>query len=250
MRVGLIGPGYWGRKILKGLADRPDIDNIVVVGRHDDLANILDNPDIQNVFIATPVPTHYDLCRSMLEAGKHVMCEKTLAPSAFATETLIQVAKAMDCRLFVDYVYALNPSLAQAREQIDGSDLVIRFLQQGVFREESVLSILGSHALAVTAVVADLKCARLFRREGFSTEDKHTGSLWYRLHSGQLLRIDLSLNNAEKIRTLTAANGHCWSLQYTGGIDEMIRRFLAGQENTDMVSAVARCMEQASTWQV
>lgn len=55
--------------------------------------------EIDAVYIATPHETHIDYCRKMLEAGKHILCEKPLSFSKNATEELFQSAKEKGCVL-------------------------------------------------------------------------------------------------------------------------------------------------------
>ena len=53
-------------------------------GRPQDLDEVLDDPELDGVLLATPVFTHYELARRCLEAGKHTFVEKPLAPSSDA----------------------------------------------------------------------------------------------------------------------------------------------------------------------
>ena len=53
---------------------------------------VLADPGVAAVAIATPAATHFDLVRSALEAGKHVMVEKPLTPSAAEAEKLAALA--------------------------------------------------------------------------------------------------------------------------------------------------------------
>ena len=47
-----------------------------------DFGEMLGDETLDAVVIATPVPTHYDLAKRALEAGKHVFCEKPVAVDA------------------------------------------------------------------------------------------------------------------------------------------------------------------------
>ena len=50
----------------------------------DDAAALIADPEVDAVAIATPIFTHYELAKRALEAGKHVLVEKPLAPSVAA----------------------------------------------------------------------------------------------------------------------------------------------------------------------
>ncbi|MDI6813626.1 MAG: oxidoreductase [Desulfitobacteriaceae bacterium] len=54
---------------------------------------VLADPDIQLVVVATPNPTHYELARQLIEAGKHVVVDKPFTPSAQEAASLIGLAQ-------------------------------------------------------------------------------------------------------------------------------------------------------------
>lgn len=58
-----------------------------------DSADIINNPDIDLVVIATPIPFHFDLAKQALQAGKHVVVEKPITMSVSETDQLIALAK-------------------------------------------------------------------------------------------------------------------------------------------------------------
>ncbi|KAG9019413.1 hypothetical protein FRB90_002565 [Tulasnella sp. 427] len=65
-------------------------DQIKVVTTIED---ILNDPEVQCVVVGTPNSTHYAYAKSILQAGKHVIIEKPLTPSAAEADELIQLAK-------------------------------------------------------------------------------------------------------------------------------------------------------------
>ena len=50
---------------------------------------MLADPELDAVVVATPVPTHAELARRALEAGKHVFVEKPLAQSVADAEAVV-----------------------------------------------------------------------------------------------------------------------------------------------------------------
>ena len=88
--VGLVGLGYWGPNLARNfdilselawVCDVSDEQRAVFSSRYPrarttaDFAELLADPDLEAVVIATPVPTHYALAKQALEAGKHVLVE-------------------------------------------------------------------------------------------------------------------------------------------------------------------------------
>lgn len=61
------------------------------------LSDLLKNPGVDIVYIATPHPLHFDQAKMALEAGKHVLCEKPLVLTARQGEELQKIARANHC---------------------------------------------------------------------------------------------------------------------------------------------------------
>lgn len=84
MKAALIGYGYWGKIIEKYICDStyfdlaavcsPELDNNGIYTK--DLEKLMYDPQLEAVFICTPVSTHFDICKKFLESGKHIFCEK------------------------------------------------------------------------------------------------------------------------------------------------------------------------------
>ncbi len=54
---------------------------------------LVQDPDVDVVYIATPHAQHYDIAKAALENGKHVLCEKALTITAAETRALIALAR-------------------------------------------------------------------------------------------------------------------------------------------------------------
>ena len=98
VRVAVVGLGYWGPQLVRNLYESPDAELAVIcdarpealaqiarrypgVRQTTDFAQVLADPRIEAVVLATPISTHYPLARAALEAGKHTFVEKPLAGS-------------------------------------------------------------------------------------------------------------------------------------------------------------------------
>ena len=95
LRVGVAGLGYWGPNLARNFAAIPGCELAWCcdaspearerIGRQfpstrltDDLGELLADPELDAIVLATPVPTHADLAVRVLEAGKHCFVEKPL----------------------------------------------------------------------------------------------------------------------------------------------------------------------------
>jgi predicted dehydrogenase len=101
------------------------------------MGDILSNPAIDAVAIATPVHTHYDLALAALKAGKHVFVEKPLAPTADQVRRLIDEADKRHLTLMVDHTFLYTPAVQKIRELLAEGAL------GDIFYYDSIRSSLG-----------------------------------------------------------------------------------------------------------
>jgi predicted dehydrogenase len=128
VRIGIIGAGYWGSNLVRTFNDTEGAQIVAVADRKqgrlgfvskryphirvvDDMDIVLNDPTIDAVVIATPVPTHYEYARKVLEAGKHVMVEKPLAYTQADAESLRDLAASLGRVLTVGHVYQFSPAV-------------------------------------------------------------------------------------------------------------------------------------------
>jgi predicted dehydrogenase len=138
--VAVVGLGYWGPNLLRVLVERSDVrvrwicdSELAPLERYGrrypavlatrDIEEILGDPDLDGVLLATPVFTHYELARRCLEAGKHTFVEKPLAPSTFQAGELIGFAENHDLALMCGHTFLYSPSVRAVRALIEAGDL-------------------------------------------------------------------------------------------------------------------------------
>lgn len=122
IRVGVIGCGYWGPKLVRNFSDVPDARVTaacdVDASRLADISRrypwvrtttrpdeLIVAPDVDAVVVATPVSTHYELAQRALSAGKHVLVEKPVATSGDLAERLVEEAARRRLVLLVDHTF-------------------------------------------------------------------------------------------------------------------------------------------------
>ena len=142
MTIGLaiVGAGYWGPNLVRTALGTPtvrldwlcdlDLERAkAVLGPYatvrptDSYDAVLSDPDVAAVAIATPAATHFDLVRSALEAGKHVLVEKPLTPSVAEAEKLVSLADSCGLVLMCDHTYCYTPAVQRIRELIRGGSI-------------------------------------------------------------------------------------------------------------------------------
>jgi predicted dehydrogenase len=136
-----IGLGHWGPNLFRNFVNHPEVDVLYACDRDEsklakvrmpglpqiqtttDASVIFDDPRVQAVVVATPVSTHYALCKQALEAGKHALVEKPLASSVAECEELVALADAKDLKLMVGHVFVYNRGIRYIKELIDSGEL-------------------------------------------------------------------------------------------------------------------------------
>jgi len=83
--------------------------------------HLLADPDIQAVNICTPTPTHGELIKDAIAAGKHVFCEKPLCESSEEARDLRARVAAAEVTVMVGYIYRFVPALERAKEFLGNS---------------------------------------------------------------------------------------------------------------------------------
>jgi len=76
---------------------------------YDNLERIADDPDIDIVYVVTPPGTHKDFTIRAAKAGKHVICEKPMAPTVKECEEMIAACKAAGRKLSIGYRLEFEP---------------------------------------------------------------------------------------------------------------------------------------------
>ncbi len=86
-------------------------------------ADVLADPTVDAVVIATPVSSHHPLAVAAIEAGKHVFVEKPLAASAEQAEELIAMAGERELVLMPGHTFLYSPPVNMIRDLIKRGDL-------------------------------------------------------------------------------------------------------------------------------
>jgi predicted dehydrogenase len=163
VRVGIIGLGYWGPNLLRVLAD--DMDVLVrwmcdrdeerirrfarrypAIQATTEAEQLLADPEVEAVFIATPVFTHFTLAAASLRAGKHTFVEKPLAPSTALADELIALAHERQLVLMCGHTFVYSPPVRAVKKMLES-----RLLGHIYFASSSRVN-LGLHQRDVSVV--------------------------------------------------------------------------------------------------
>ncbi len=204
LSIGLIGTGFMGKAHVFGFTSAPrvfelpyDLDLHTVADVTSEAAErarvtlgfahatsdwrtIMADPAIDVVSITAPNALHKEMSLAAIATGKHVYCEKPLAPLARDALEMTLAAEAKGVRTQVGFNYLCNPMLTLAREMIEAGELGEIRGYRGLHAEDymadasgvwgfrhdpaggGALADIGSHALAT----AEFLCGRITRVMG------------------------------------------------------------------------------------
>ncbi|HTI34435.1 MAG TPA: Gfo/Idh/MocA family oxidoreductase [Miltoncostaea sp.] len=227
--IGIVGMNYWGPNLARNFdrldgcrvtwicdrdeavldRHRPSYRNSRFTARYEDL---LEDPDLDAVVIATPVPTHAPLARLALEADKDAFVEKPLALTARDANELASLADARGRVLMVDHLLVYHPAVQKLHDLIRDGDLGQVFyiygnrLNLGIVRQdENALWSLGPHDISVMLHLVGERPAEVSATgESYlqpGVEDVVFGRI--RFPSGILGHLHLSWLDPHKMRRMT-----------------------------------------------
>ena len=90
---------------------------------HGSYQAVLDDPSVEFVYIATPHTMHVELAVAAARAGKHVLCEKPLAPSAAGAAIIIEAARAAGVFLMEGFAFRCHPQTKRLAEVLEGDEI-------------------------------------------------------------------------------------------------------------------------------
>jgi predicted dehydrogenase len=226
-KIGLVGLGYWGPNLARNFGELAelrwlcDLDpelqegfaarypNARMTGAFDELLN---DPELEAVVIATPAPTHYELAKRALEAGKHVLVEKPPALNAADAEDLVATAEATGLVLMPGHLLLYHPAVRTLKKLIDAGELGEVFCvysnrqNLGKIRtDENALWSLGVHDLSVILHLLEEEPTEAWAHgNAFLTPGVEDVVFCYlRFASGKIAHMHLSWLDPHKMRKLT-----------------------------------------------
>ncbi|MEA2398033.1 MAG: hypothetical protein QOK25_1589 [Thermoleophilaceae bacterium] len=173
IQVGVVGLGYWGPNLARNFDRLPGADLRWICDASDEsrarwalqfptarataeLDDLLSDPQLDAIVVATPVPSHAKLAERVLEAGKHCFVEKPLAQSLADAEQVASAARESDRVLMVGHLLEYHPGVEKLKQIADSGDLgdihyvYSNRLNLGKLRaDENALWSLGAHDVSV-----------------------------------------------------------------------------------------------------
>ncbi len=179
IRIGQVGIGYWGKNLLRNFStlanaevtwacDQNAETRARIAAQYPSLqttkrfADLLEDPSLDAIVVATETPQHYVMAEQALQAGKHVFVEKPMAQSVEQAEHLVALAEDNDRRLMVGHLLLYHPAFQHVEDLIrkgtlgDVYYLYSMRVNLGIIRQrENALESLAPHDLSVALQFID-----------------------------------------------------------------------------------------------
>jgi len=225
--VGLAGLGPWGSNLARNfnelahlawVCDSSEERLATAAARYpaaratSRFEDALEDDAVEAVVIATPVPTHAELARRALAAGKHVFVEKPMALGADEAEELVALAEERGLALMPGHLLLYHPGVAKLKELVDAGDLGDVLYVYGnrqnlgtIRRDENALWSLGVHDLSIILYLLGEEPSELWARgESFLKPGVEDVVFCYlRFPSGKTAHMHLSWLDPHKMRRMT-----------------------------------------------
>ena len=181
IRVGIIGYGNWGPNLVRNFstAEGSQVDMVCDMNQQalkkvrktypniqvtTDYNELIKDPNIDVVAVATPVFTHYELAKKALEEGKNIFVEKPFTHTCAEGEELIELAEKKNLKIMVDHTFLYTGAVRKIKQLVEDHVLGDIFyydsvrVNLGLFQHDiNVVWDLAPHDISIMEYVIDEK---------------------------------------------------------------------------------------------
>ena len=255
--IAVMGFGYWGPNLVRNIVERPEyrllglceIDPAraaeferrhagVPVREFDD---VLLDPEVQAIAIATPPGTHHRLAGEALLAGKHVLVEKPLATNAHDAEELVELADRVERTLMPGHTFLYSPPVNKVRDLIHSGELgEVYFVTSsrmnlGLYQHYGVVCDLAPHDLSILLYWLEDPMVRVAAsaRSVFRDDVPETAFLTLSFASGAAANVQLSWLAPRKVRQMIVVGSKRMVVYDDAAVDGAVRIYDRGFDFTE-----------------
>jgi predicted dehydrogenase len=258
LNLAVVGYGYWGPNIVRNAMDSAELrlwglceldpertarfsNRYPGIRTCADFDEVLADPEVDAVSIATPPATHYPLARRALEAGKHVLVEKPLATAAADAEALVELAGREGLVLMPGHTFLYSPAVNKVRELIDSGALgEIYFVTSsrmnlGIYQADGVVSDLAPHDLSILLYWLDRPVATVAAQgcTVFQSGVPEAAFLTLRFEDGPTANVQVSWLAPRKVRQMVVVGSKQMVIYDDTALDDAVRLYDRGFDFND-----------------
>lgn len=259
--VAVIGYGYWGPNLarcfaetdgcrLVAIADRSSDALARAAKRHpyvrlvNDWRELLDDPQIDAVAIATPVRTHFEIANAALQSGRHVLVEKPMTETSAQGRMLLETAERRGLTLMVDHTFVYSPAVAKMKELVASDDLGDIYyydstrINLGLFQQDvNVIWDLAVHDLAILQYVLNSRPTAVSANgvSHVAGAPENMAHLSLYLESGAVAHLNVNWLAPRKVRQVFVGGSRKMIVWDDLEVSEKIKVYDRGVSSTDKV---------------
>ncbi|MBI4122976.1 MAG: Gfo/Idh/MocA family oxidoreductase [Parcubacteria group bacterium] len=227
IKIGVVGLGYWGPNLLRNFSQlegcevaygcdiKKDVFRKLAVQYPStkftvSYEDILQDDTVQAVAIATPLSTHYELAKTALERGKHVLLEKPMASSVVQCQELIDLAESKGLILMIDHTFVYTGAVKKIKELMQELGDIYYFdserINFGLIQHDaSVLWDLAAHDFSILRFLfGDVRPKAVFAQgtRHLSSHGEEMAHVTLEMESGIVAHVHASWLSPLKIRKI------------------------------------------------
>jgi predicted dehydrogenase len=253
--VAVIGYGYWGPNLARNVSERPELSLAALcepdperarafrqrhpdVPVYTDLDEVLSEPAVEAVVVATPPRTHHPLAKRALEAGRHVLVEKPLATTSVDAAELVTIAEHRGLVLMPGHTFVYSPAVNTIREMIlDGVIGDVYFITSsrmnlGKYQRDGVVCDLAPHDLSILLYWLDEPIVHVAAsgRSVFQEGIPETAFLTLGFSGGATANVQVSWLAPRKVRQMVVVGSKRMVVYDDTASDEPVRVYDRGMD--------------------
>jgi predicted dehydrogenase len=229
IRTAIIGTGAWGKNLFRNFLTMNeselriccDIDGsrcsgllagVPEVACTTDPEDIFSSPDIDAVVIATPAPTHFELAKRAMEAGKDVFVEKPMTLALADAEELVRLSGDLDRILMVGHLLEYHPGVLKMKELLDSGELGDPYYLYServnlgkIRKDENALWSFAPHDISIILYLLGEEPVEVAARGAAYIQPgiEDVVFLWMRFGNNRIAQIHVSWLDPHKVRRTT-----------------------------------------------
>jgi UDP-2-acetamido-3-amino-2,3-dideoxy-glucuronate N-acetyltransferase len=175
--IAVVGAGYWGKNLARNFSELGVLHTIcdsnsvaleeygsgyAAVSKETDFHQVLANPSIRKVALATPALHHFEMAKACLKAGKDLYVEKPLCVRVADAAELVELARSKGQVLMVGHLLHYHPCIERLRASLGQGDLgKLCYISSNrlnlgkIRREENSLWSFAPHDISVILALAN-----------------------------------------------------------------------------------------------
>jgi predicted dehydrogenase len=253
--VAVVGYGYWGPNLVRNVMSRPELALVTVCERDPeradafrarvrdvpvtpDLDDVLADPGIDAVVVATPPSTHHPIVKAALQAGKHVLVEKPMARTSAHARELIDVADRHGVLLMPGHTFLYSPAVNKVRELILEDALgEVYFVTSsrmnlGKYQADGVICDLAPHDISILLHWLDRPVVQVAAssRNVFQEHVAETAFISLSFAGGTAANLQVSWLAPSKVRTMMIVGSRRMVSYDDTSSDESVKMYDRGME--------------------